>query len=241
MTGQDYTDELVLRLSRVDVSIDMNTPTLLTYINRARQRVQKITMPLYPERYGKISRVATSGGIDSNGFLITQLPVDFIDAYVVICEWQSDNVTYRAEARYTDAREIANVAIHSWNLPSEWTPSYTISRLIDTTPYAYRCQMSLGPNGQAFLDRVSDVIIEVAYTSALEDLELSDVERTIPVNVEELVIYYAMLLSLQRSQEEVAIQSVQAELDLLMKLFRTTYDVEKAKEIVLLPSKEGEN
>ncbi len=247
MTGRDYIDELILRLARHDVSTDMNTPSLLTFINRARQRVQKATMPLYPERYGKIFRFSVGGPIGSNGFLTLQLPIDFLDVFVILLEWRaSSNVTYRTEARRTDAREISNVVEHSWNGPSEWTPVYTIQRPINSSPpfvtdYYYNCLISLGANGQAFLDNVTNVVAEIVYTSALDDLELDDDDETIPVDVEELVIYYAMLLSLQRSQEEIAVQSVQAEINMLMELFKTTYDVGKAKETVLLPSKEGED
>ena len=153
MTGKEYIDEVKLRLARHQVSEDFGDPLILTYVNDARREVQKMTMALYPDSYGKIARIKLTDNTGtptkdnlsdqtetyieadkpSNVYVAT-LPDDFIEAYVAILEWIPDTgqtdegVTFRREMRWANKREIFNTQLNSWNGATIWNPVYSVDR-----------------------------------------------------------------------------------------------------------------
>lgn len=272
MKGQDYIDEVKLRLLRYDVAYNLNDQKVLTYVNKARRDVQKSTMGLMQERYGKIWREQLTENFDANIDVMASyaggrrcrvqtvdLPVDFIDVVVTILEWRRETVTYRSEARRMVKKEMYNIQMNAWNMPSMWRPVYILERLKkyerDSTNIGNHINI-LGldiDNGRSLFD-VADsgtIYLESWYIAALDDLENyilpstlaanyhGDTEYTVPPDVEELVIYHTMMSCLKDIKEYAAAQILAGEIRTLEGMVAEHYAVTKEKEGTLLPSKEG--
>lgn len=259
MTGKDYIDEIKLRLMRLGISKEANDPLILSYINEGRRAVQQATMYLYPERYGKIARIAVAEENLITEYVIppnasnkitdvwrVAMPDDFIRANVVIVEWLSnvgDNagVTYRTEARRMDKRELYNIQAHSWNVPTIWDPAYAVekSTLAGTDWYIYIA--GLNYDVQTLFDIAATVVLEVWYVAALNDIEYTDSEITIPPQIEELTVHYALYYLLQKMFELDAATVVMTDIVMLQQSLQMNYEIEKAGEKLFLATKGGPN
>lgn len=260
MTGKDYIDEVKLRLFREDVVLNLGDSQVLSYVNRSRRQVQKLTMSLSPERYSRIVRIGIDGTMikqeydQSNTyagkrvtiFEIT-LPDEFIDTTTLILEWwdSATNIKYRSEARRVDKRELFSVGKHSWNVPTHMRPIYTLERDLYKQGMeslnkwkAYLSGLDIS-NGQTLLDTSDYVLAEIWYVAALRDLEDEDAERVIPADVEELVVYYTMMYCLRHIQNIYAYASIKSEIKTMEEEISESYEQKKIKETILLPSKEG--
>lgn len=262
MTAREYVDELMLRLTRIEVTVAGSRADLLTYINRARREVQRITKALYPERYGSITTLTLTNTMYQRGtidnayqgkrldVIEAALPDDFIDPWVVILMWvNSDGVTYRREARQYTKTEMSNINKIAWNVPSIWQPVYHVEFRRNAgamEKVIYLASLNIGTTMTLF-DISGGVQLEVWYIAALSDLEEYDIagntdtDTVIRGDLEELVIYYAMLYYLQQSREITKAQSVKAEIDAMQALLVQSYEGMKAQEEILLPSKEVGN
>lgn len=259
MTGKDYIDEVKLRLFRSAVVLNLGDSQILSYVNRARKDVQKLTMTLMPERYSRIIRI----GIDSTKIKYEysqdntyanrnvtvfelELPEEFIDMTTVILDWQetATQIKYRSESRRVDKRELFSVGKHSWNVPTHMRPIYTVERDLYRQGLEPSNEWKLYisgldiAGGQTLLDISNYVFAEVWYVAALRDLEDEDIERVIPASVEELVVYYTMLYCLRHIQELYAYSTIKAEVKAIEDNLSVSYEQKKAKETILLPSKE---
>jgi len=153
--AKEYIDDLRLRLSRLDVKLEIDDSTLLTVLNAARRRTQTLTLSLYPERYGRVmtldittdlnlipeDEVLNATHNDTINVYYAVLPPDFIDAQAVILRYNMDgtawgvtydNVTFSHEARRFDKRELYGIQEQSWNRPTYTAPVYGIERNIIT-------------------------------------------------------------------------------------------------------------
>lgn len=151
-TAKEYIDDVKLRCSRLSVNLELDDPTILTFINASRKRVQQSTIALYPERYGKIVRLDLGNAVASTnsyafnptyGYVIDvysiPLPTDFIDAHVVILRFvldgifqdtTYDGITFNNECRRFDKRELYKVLTQTHNRPTIISPAYSIERNI---------------------------------------------------------------------------------------------------------------
>lgn len=131
---REYIDEIMLRLSRYNVSFEMDESILLSILNDARQRIQLSCLYVYPERFSAIMTLDKVPGQEV-GFLESDvipcnikdfngndtiielpwfqlwLPQDFIDVFSlwVATDWGADieNWVY-PEKRWYEARRVSN-------------------------------------------------------------------------------------------------------------------------------------
>ena len=241
-----YIDEIKLRLIRLMVVMEMNDSEFVMYVNQARQDVQRLTLHSHRERYGKICQLSV-GTIDQIysirrpytapqiPLVAFQLPVDLIEIFAV---QYSEGELLTTEARRYDLRELYNVGMHSWNYPTRYRPVYTI---IDNYPLYAPLSTMLFSAGQ---DTQADADITIWYTAAVQGLDLYDAgfnygvdnDITIPMELEELVILYAMRSVMQRIEAPSALQSIIQAIALHEQAIQSGYKVEQLKISSLLPS-----
>jgi len=256
MTAKEYIDEVKLRLMRIGVTLSLTDQLILTYINRARREVQKHTMDLFPERYGKVQNILlanlsayTDFGIKGTGYSGRavavrrgQLSADFIKQYVVLVKYSvGENVIF-SEARYMTKPEMYAIGMHAFNTTTLGNPAYTCERsMADNNWYIFIADLDADATAT-----VSGIYIY--YIAAIHDLEdtavvgaayVNDTELVIPPDAEEMVVYYTMLYCMQNIAEESALESIRGDIGNLMGLLQTSYYVEKRKMGILIPSKEG--
>lgn len=153
-TAKEYIDDIKLRCSRLSVTLELDDPTILTFINASRKRVQQSTIALYPERYSKIVKLDITNAVPSAnsyaynptyGYTINiyslDLPDDFIGAHVIKLRYKLNgtfqstaftNVTFNNEARRYDKRELYKLLTQTNNRPTILSPAYAIERNIVT-------------------------------------------------------------------------------------------------------------
>lgn len=261
ITAAGYLDEVKMLLARIDVATDGNDPLLLTYINKARRQVQDMTLSLFPERYGKILRTTIAATPDANtsiessyiGYPIStykiSLPDDLIDIFEFLISYvdTATGVTYRQQARRLTKQEYWNVMMNAFNAPTPDRPIYALeSTIAPVGKSALISGLNWEENGvnKTIWDIAGSVEAEIWYTAVLNDLELydenmlTDVETTIPPDVEELVIYYAVFYFLQTVTRGVALNSIKKEIDMLLNMLKLNYTVKQKKAVEMLPSKE---
>lgn len=269
-TMMQYIDEVKLRLNRLGVMQTLHDSEILTYINEARRAVQKITLPLFPERYGKVavfplvritdtaSSIAAPVTYSRSTVTVLSIPMprDMIDAHVAILTWQNTashpvnpSVMYRREARRVDKRELFSVTMHSWNVPTCFSPIYSLEIVQNVNTYMLRLA---GIETTAGLDLLSDTniaspAIEVWYTAAIDALEdypltspaVPDTD-ILPPDTEELVVLYAMLYCLQNVRNMQQMTSVESDIEIVKSMIVSNYETEYVRETALLPSKQGD-
>lgn len=242
MTAREYIDDVKLRLLRNDVMTDLDDSLILTCINRARRKVQHVTMTLTPERYG--NKVEILPAITtSEGMRRYILPVDCIDVYVAYFEYNEEagGDTTIVEMRRVTNREIETVRDHSFNGPTLHFPIFTVYYGIGGTMTRDVLDMTYG-NATLSGDIEQIIVYYIAAIDDLETLSLSsqdDDEEVIPAEFDELVVLYGVLYCLQIIQEEIAKRSIEAEIDFIEKGLKGEYEKEKIRTSIMLPSKEG--
>ena len=283
--AKEYIDDIKLRLSRLDVKLELDNPSILTILNAARKTVQASTLALYPERYGKVVRidfgnlVAVTDGEVVNPITSVNieqytapLPDDFIEAHVVIMRYVLNgnltgiglgtytNVTFNRECRRFDKRELFNIQQQSRNQPTILAPVYAIERNVvsftagvATAAVAnYNLIISgvnFGTGSDTLIATATSGELEVWYTAMVPELEefisttpgaLSDIELSIPVEFEELIIAHAMIGCLRKVRNsQKLIQDMMIDLKEMQDLVLDTYTTQRKKAGSLLPSKES--
>lgn len=251
MTGKGYIDEVKLRLDRNSVSMELNDPMILSFINKGRQNVQRMTMDLMPERWGKIYIPASpilATDIDASlaivqgyGGVVNQihtmnLPTDFLAPYTVFLTYTKDGVLYRSEARRMQRQEMYDANRNAWTVATPENPIYTVDRPTTTN----RLLISgLITNNVSLFNIATNVKPEVWYLAAIDSLDRADTDAVIPYEFEELVILYAMLYCLQTVNDMMMKDSIQGEINTLETNYKTRYAVQLTRQSTLLPSKEG--
>lgn len=266
MDMKGYVDEVKLRLSRLDTAIKLDDPLIATYINRARREVQRMSIAIMPERYGKVqtafilptyyeqAELLTTYSGTAARMLKIGLNDEFIEPVVVILQYtmstgQSNaGVTFRSEARRMTKQEMYSIQKHAWNSPVDGRPVYSVERPLDGTNQSwvlYLSGLDLS-DGNTLFDVAEALVLEVWYVSALNDLEFynptvasnTDEEQTIPPELEELVVYYAMAYCLRNINMAQAFPSVEADIRMFEDTLKLNYQVDKIQNSIMLPSKE---
>ena len=197
----------------------------------------------------------------------TVMPIDFIDTYVVNLRYQLNgtiaefggasytNVTFDAPCRRVNKRELFGVQGQSWNTPTLHHPIYAVEKKLTdlANPYSPNYIMylaGLDVDGTTTIFDVAEadsVMIEMWYVAALPALEeqpslvpgsVPDTELAIPHAFEELVILNAMMLCLQKTDNQEAMASVKADQDMMMMLIEDQYNVSRQKRSMLLESRQ---
>jgi len=256
MTAREYIEDIYLRLLRYGVDTNLNSELILTYINKARQSVQKLLLPVYPERFASVITLPISSGnlntdlsltsIQTGGYTdinvhTFQLAPPIIDIYEVSATWTSfiHNGTWSVRAREFSHKEMFATLSHSWNFAGMEELGY-VYEMVDAIPFIHIADLS-----QAISDNTNnDVVVNIYATVAISDLEdvnaagISDVETVIPSFVEELVIYEALLMCLELLNQKTVYDIVSQEKQIIEKALITNYVVKQQRKEVLLPSKE---
>lgn len=217
-TAQSYVDEVLLRLNRYQVSIELDPGTAEVLVNDARRVVQGVTIQMFPERYSakmtldllagntatRINDYDTSAIFRSpNGAINTvvntvwrmNLPLDFIDIECVQVESAAGQVW---EARRVTKQELYAILRNTSKLPTPRQPVYLVEK--PPTSNVYQIYVSKG-------DEPVDVAeVTVWYLKALKYLQLfepttgqPDVEVVMSYEFEELVVLQAMLDALKKT------------------------------------------
>lgn len=246
MTLPQYIDEIKLRLIRLMVVMEMNDSELIMYINQARQDVQRLTIGSHRERYGK-STFVTAGVVDpvysiqrpygqSQALVYAcRLPTEFIEMWAVT--YQVGELQ-RTEARRYDMRELYTIGMHNWNMPTPLRPIYSV---LDNYANNLPDSTMLFSIGQALNEEAS---IQIWYTAAVQGLDLYDAgfnygadnDISIPTELDELVVLYAMRTVMQRIEAPAAAAAIQSQIGMHEQAIVASYQTEKLKVTSLLPS-----
>lgn len=276
MTIRESVDEVKLIFSRHSITLEADDPTIQTFVNKARRKTQLTLLGLYPECFGKILEL-DGWTLDANLVKINQtsgnpvdiyrivLPLDFIDATVVILRYTLDGEideigrtftgeTYDYECRRVDKHELYGVQSQSWNAPTYIAPVYALEKkLVDlSNPVLANSILYIGGinvgASDTLIDLAERLVVEVWYTAALPDLEVvpslapgttADQELAIPMEFETLVIYEAAVDLMQKMSLSAAAPSVMQEIATLQAVIQDIYSTSKLQAGLLLPSKES--
>jgi hypothetical protein len=262
MTGRQYIDEIKIRAPRHGVMVETNDQWLLTTVNMARRNAQRFSMKLSPEKYGQIVDLPLSDVVvdtlsqTPEPYMNTKavtvytaiLPQDFIEATVAMLRYtmavgQTDaGVTYRVEMRRVNKKELYSAQMHAWNGPTRWAPVYAIDRQLDRTVgmsyVLYVAGMNIDATDTLF-DITNGVTAELWYVKAIDYLEFGDFDFDVIPELEEMVINYSLLLIFESIKAPEALESIRADIANTEATLRNNYEIQKQKEVVLLPSKEG--
>lgn len=225
MTAGEYIDEVMMRLRRHDVVLNLSRPQILTNVNKARRTVQHKTMGVVPHRYAELYTVDISPLIhernkidDANNLakkdaITIALPSHYISEMNVILMYEIEGITYRRLCRQMTSSESHNVMQHAWNQPTYISPTYIIehegSNLLRLSGINF--------DDIYLWDNASNIQLEIWYISAIDFIEDinsaggDDTEIPIPPEAEELVVYLAMLNCLQSIAYPVAYASTAEE------------------------------
>lgn len=259
MNAREYIDEVLTRLTRLQVVLKLDPPQVLTYINRARRIVQQLTVKYEPERYAIIYEfpildnqyvtdfVDVSYSMPNLRVYYINLPNELLDVFVYIIRWIKEGVTYRSEAREHSRYEMQNILRNTWRVPTPYNPVYCVNRELVNNVFIWRAYMA----GLQFDENETimqyNPIAEIWATKTIEHIEdynitgQPDDELFIPPAFEELVINYAMLFCLQQVHNEFAYNVVMTEIQYLENIMNVQREMVFQKQELLLPSKEGEN
>ena len=277
LNAREFVDEVKLIFSRHNVTLEADDPTILTFINKYRKETQKTLLGLYPECFGKIVELDTfvldaslPKTNQTSGRTVdiyrTTLPLDFIDAIVVILRYTLDGdieelggrtytgETYDYEARRVHKRELFGVQSQSWNSPTFIAPVYAterklvdLSATVNANSILYLGGLNVGSSSN-LIDIADRLAVEVWYTAALPDLELvpslspgtvADQELALPMEFEPLVIYGTAVALMQKLNTAQAGSSVMQEIQTLQAVMQDIYSTSKLQAGPLLPSKEA--
>jgi hypothetical protein len=268
MTAKEYVDEVMLRLSRYDVILELNEPLILTYINKGRQQAQRFTLESMPERYSRITRfpIATTPYPNYSvknyygnqiHFYSIPMPNDMIKVFRVVLRYTPGSTwtPQRIDARYYTFKEIFNTNVLSINPPTVISPIYTVMANNDNN-YQVLISGTQRTNGNWMgQNTLEDILhersgfynidVEIWYTVAIFELEYRtqantiDNELTLPVPLDELVINYAMLHCLRHVKHAEGIGLLMKEIKLLESLITQNYELGIQKKDIELATYEG--
>jgi len=254
MTARQYADEVMLRLKAFDVASNLNTPFLMSCVNKAREETQKNFVKLYPECFGKISLLDVAETIETDfeipdsyssrdlQIITVTLPTDFIREQCVYLKYVISDVTYKVQLREVAKRELFNVSKSAWSGPTRRSPLYCIDRYNDV----YRIYLGgLLDDTQSLFDDATGIQIELWHLAIINELEYPnaggtiDAEITLPVLADELVILKSLLIALQETDNPSALDFIRENLRLMDSMVKDVYETELLKSTILLPTKEG--
>jgi len=256
-----YVDQIKLRLNTINVGADLDDLSLLSYINTARKKVQYNTLSIYPERYGVMTEIEldppnmlyynyTNEGPSFNPILDyvdvyrVPLPFNFIDAVSVKLAWtissEGEDTDYEYEARRITRAEFFSTTYHAHNRATIYSPLYTIVR--EEGAYnLYFTTLKDGPNfvvGPRLALWHTALIADLSWEGSQEDQTLGDREKCIPVEVEDLVVLYAIELYLQQINLQPALQLIRSEIQELLTSLQPIYQMDKAQDTVNLSTQQ---
>lgn len=145
-----YLDEIKLRLSRFGVAMMLDDITLIGFINKARREIQRLSVGMFPERYGKIAILEFDQSLrfpdvytdpslkGSSQIYAAKLPegtMDVVTASVrftfttggqnIPPRWKDGDV-YNMQARRTTKQEVFGIVSQSFGRPNIDNPIYCI-------------------------------------------------------------------------------------------------------------------
>lgn len=254
-TMQSYQDEVALRLSRYQVSLELDAGTLEMMINRARRDVQLATLQMFPERYAAIidldlvsgnaavevqeyrNTVPRFGTSVTNSVWRMQLPDDYIQIHSVLVQTVSGENAGFWEAREVNKAELYGAMRNQNQMPTSFDPIYCIEK--DPANARYDIYVSKGANA------VSPSQVTIWYQKALKYLQLvgaggtPDAEVNMSYEYEEMVVLNTMLQALKKTNFLVAKQVIQGDVENLLTEIETNYNATVDKRGLLLPSRMG--
>lgn len=260
LTMQEYMDEVLLRLSRYEITMEVDWGTTEAIINKARRDVQMATLSLFRERY---TRVITLDVIPGNTFTLdpnytvtsrrwgvtstinwywAQLPQDFIRDIVVHYGQASEGNgggTNSWAARKVILKEMFNASANGIVKPIPSEPLYAVERL--TSEPFYRLYFSLGEDEPAVENTEIWYIRAIDYLQRLTTAGGVDIDWETPPQAVELVIYQAMMLILRRLNfiAEQTQQSIVQDMEDVIAMFEETFKTEIDRSYLMLPSRES--
>jgi len=235
----------------------MSDAEILTYVNRARNEVQKLTMGLYPERFSRVWEIGI--GVQDIEPLYDQtdtyaavilpspyvqvavlsLPVDFIEMETVKIRYNLIERTEISEARRLTLYEFNQTNMHTFNYPTFASPIYTVERRGND----YMLYLSPSLSGTEL--EISQMVAEIWYIAAVMDMQnmagsgIEDTDTQIPVEFQTLVLSFAELYILTRINPQYVPLVVRGEIERLTKMLKVHYQIETDLKYSLLPSKEA--
>lgn len=256
MIAQDYIDEVKLRMKRHKIAQEMSDAEILTYVNRARNQVQKLTMGLFPERYSRVwdigigaqdveplyNQTNTYAALTSPSPYVRiarlTLPADFIEMEVCKIRYNLLARVEVSEARPVTMTELYKACMHSFNYPNFTSPLYTVERV------GNQYILYLAPALNSTELDLFQMSAEIWYVAAVMDLQnlagagVEDTDWQIPIEFQSLVMDFAELFILTRIIPESLPSMVTMEIKRLSELLKINYSIETDLQYSLLPSKE---
>ena len=247
-TSYKYIDSLKELLSSLDVNLTLNDDLLLNYINQARSDTQRLTMRLYPERYGDIyftnitpltpieSNIGYNRNFNATVYQIT-LPTDFIDIYECIFKWNLDKA-FKVQGRKIIKQELYSILSHKWLGGQMESPVYC-EEVISGTKYLYVSGFDRQAPKTLLNDLTTPYIgVEIYYLKALDDLEkyvagAADIDWIIPETFQNMVTDIAAIYALNTNPIK---ESLETMIQSKMKDIGITYETGKLKAEELLPT-----
>lgn len=250
MTALEYVEEVKLRLDRIGIIKDTNDLMILTHINRARRDVQKFTLDLLPHRYARITTLPLNVAIRPNTIIANtyqsvtvtiyelNLPIDFIKDFAVILNYTFDSTNYVRQVRYYTLNEMYKICKHAYNSPSLVSPVYSIIREQQQFKILIAGIDTIIGNNE-----YSNLSIDIWHTIAIKDLEYrnllaEDNEIVLSLDIEELVILYAMYNCLQEINPEAKYPTVLQEKQIMENMIMQNYESSELVQKVELASLE---
>ncbi len=234
-----YIDEVMARMSRYDVQIELDPLKLEMLINRARMDVQAATMPIFRERYGRTAIIGSSPVLVptySQGTIATyqaNLPADLIQEEVVLVKYNSNNWA----ARPVNKREFYGVVRNSWSYPTPQAPVYMVEK--DPANALSTIYVSKGSDSVIANDITVWYLAALPYLQSYPVSGIPDVERKMGWQWEELVVLCTMVKAYEMLQfmqmRDLISNDVQAMVSLMEEQYKTTVDRSK----LLLPTRES--
>lgn len=240
---ESYISEIEGRLPRYEVSVLSNHGELEMHINRSRRDVQMALLPVAEYRFGRRRVLSATPTLDSrltvqNGpyevkFYSIALPADVIDVPVVNV---LTSTVWRGAQRLTK-QELNSVAANTYTRPVPHRPVYALEKSPGSA------------TGVIYVSKGSAAIAasetEIFYTAALAHLEqvnssdTTDAERKIPWDCEELVILKAMWRLCASDKFVQARRSIEADMELTIRILEDNYKNRIDRSHLLLPSRES--
>lgn len=234
-----YIDEVMARMSRYDVQIELDPLKLEMLINRARMDVQAATMPIFRERYGRTAIIGSSPVLVptySQGTIATyqaNLPADLIQEEVVLVKYNSNNWA----ARPVNKREFYGVVRNSWSYPTPQAPVYMVEK--DPANALSTIYVSKGSDSVIANDITVWYLAALPYLQSYPVSGTPDVERKMGWQWEELVVLCTMVKAYEMLQfmqmRDLISNDIQAMVSLMEEQYKTTVDRSK----LLLPTRES--
>jgi len=257
-TMQQYKDEIANRLSRYQVSLELDSGTLEMIINTARRDVQMATLQLYPERYAAIMTLDKLTGNTAtevtkyrktitlrnattftSKVYVMDLPDEYMSHEVVMVNGTVGAASGFWEAREVNKRELMSALDNINTRPKENDALYYIEK--DPGAARHKIYISKGTNA------ITPADVQIWYTKALKYLELfdssgnPDVESSIGYVFDEFVVYQSMLISLSEiSFSGGAKEVIQNDFEKLAAIHETNYSAMINRQNLLLPTREGQ-